>query len=147
LAPSLRAESDRRDTPGDSAQTEDRVHAWDGDVATGSRVPFRLALGAGVRRDARDAGRTATRTRANTLRAEVETPAAAPWGAVITAQRRDTRDESNGARIRQDLASTRIRGEWKPAGLTGSLQVERTGEAENRRVRTLTFVGGGRGAY
>ncbi|HEY6196278.1 MAG TPA: hypothetical protein VI504_14690, partial [Candidatus Eisenbacteria bacterium] len=45
LVPSLRAESDRRDTPGDTAGTEDRVSAVDGDIATGSRVPFRLALG------------------------------------------------------------------------------------------------------
>src|SRR6185369_6856959 len=46
-----------------------------------------------------------------------------------------------------DLASTRLRAEWKPAGLAGALQVERTGEAENRRVRALTFVGQGLGSF
>ena len=147
LMPSLRAESDRRDTPADSAAIQDRVHAVDGDIATGSKWPFRLALGAGSRRDQHDAGRTATRTHANTLRAELETPLTAPIGAVLSAQRRDTRDDASGALVRQDLSSTRLRAEWKPAGLSGSLQIERTGEAENRRVRTLTFVGAGRGGY
>jgi len=116
------------------------VRSIDADLTSGSRVPFRLALGAGTRRDQRDAGRSATRSRANTLRAELETPIAAPFGAAVSAQRRSTRDEATGARVLQDLASTRLRAEWKPAGLSGSLQVERTGEAENRRIRTLTFV-------
>jgi hypothetical protein len=147
LAPMLRGERDQLRTPGDTAGVEARVRALDADLASGSRVPFRLTLGAGVRRDQRDAGRSATRTRANTLRAELETPIAAPFGAALSAQRRDTRDESSGARIQQDLASTRLRAGWKPAGLSGSLQVERTGEAENKRVRTLTFVGAGRGGY
>jgi hypothetical protein len=66
---------------------------------------------------------------------------------VLAAQRRDTRDERTGALVRQDLASTRLRGEWRPAGVSASLQVERTGEAENRRLRVLTFVGAGRGSY
>jgi len=147
LAPMLRGESDRLRTPGDTAGIEARVRSIDADLTSGSRVPFRLALGAGTRRDQRDAGRSATRSRANTLRAELETPIAAPFGAAVSAQRRSTRDEATGARVLQDLASTRLRAEWKPAGLSGSLQVERTGEAENRRIRTLTFVGPGRGGY
>ena len=32
-------------------------------------------------------------------------------------------------------------------GLTGAVNLEITSEGENRRNRTLTFVGGGRGAY
>jgi hypothetical protein len=147
LAPALRAESDRRDTPSDTAAIQDRVHSLDADLGAGTRVPFRLALGAGVRRDEHDAGRTETRTRATTLRAEVETPVAAPLGASVSAQRRDTRDEASGALVRQDLASTRMHADWKPAGLSSSLQIERTNEAENRRVRVLTFVGPGRGSY
>jgi hypothetical protein len=147
LVPALRAESDRRDTPSDTAAIQDRVHSVDADLSAGSRVPFRLALGAGVRQDEHDAGRTETRTRATTLRTEVETPPAAPLGASITAQRRDTRDEASGALVRQDLASTRMHADWKPAGLSSSLQIERTNEAENRRVRVLTFVGPGRGSY
>jgi hypothetical protein len=147
LVPALRAESDRRDTPSDTAAVQDRVHSLDADLGAGARVPFRLALGAGVRRDEHDAGRTETRTRATTLRAEVETPIAAPLGASVSAQRRDTRDEASNALVRQDLASTRMHADWKPAGLSSSLQIERTNEAENRRVRVLTFVGAGRGSY
>jgi hypothetical protein len=146
-APALRAESDVRETPGDTATTEDRVSALDVDVATGSRLVWRAAVGGGERRDRREAGRTDTRSRTRTWRAELETPAGAALGAAFQAHRRDTRDESSGALVRQDLASARLRGDWREAGLSGALQVERTGEAENRRVRVLTFVGAGRGAY
>ncbi|MFM7231790.1 MAG: hypothetical protein ACKO3S_07380 [bacterium] len=147
LAPAVRAERDRRETPGDTAVVRDRVDALDLDLAAGARVGWRMAVGAGTRRDRREAGRTATATRTRTLRTDLETPAAQPVGVVLSGQRRDTRDESSGALVRQDLASVRLRGDWRPAGLSGSVQVERTGEAENRRVRTLTFVGGGRGGY
>jgi hypothetical protein len=147
LAPALRGESDRRETPGDTAALRDRVRAFDADLASGSRLRWRWLLGAGVRRDERAAGRSTARTRANTLRGELETPPTAPLSAVLAGQRRDTRDEASAALVRQDLASVRVRGEWRPAGLSGSLQVERTGEAENRRVRSLTFVGAGRGRY
>ncbi len=146
-APALRGESDRRETPGDTAVASDQVRALDLELASGARVPWRAAFGAGARTDARDAGRTDARSRTRILRASLETPASAPFGAALQAHRRDTRDEASGALVRQDLASTRLRGDWRPAGLSGSLQVERTGEAENRRVRTLTFVGAGRGSY
>jgi hypothetical protein len=146
-APSLRAESDVRETPGDTAASEDRVRTFDADVATGSRFAWRAALGGGDRRDARDAGRTEARSRTRTWRAELESPTGAPLGATLLAHRRDSRDETSGARIRQDLASARLRGDWRGPGLSGALQVERTAEAENRRVRVLTFVGPGNGAY
>jgi len=147
LSPSLRGDADKRRTPSDTATVEDRVRSLDADVASGSQLPVRFVVGAGARRDARDAGRTSTSSRATTLRAELETPITAPVGASISAQRRETRDEQTGSKVRHDLASTRLRAEWKPAGLSGALQVERTGEAENRRVRTLTFVGQGLGSF
>ena len=147
ISPGLRGDDDRRRTPSDTATVEDRARSLDADLASGSRVPFRFAIGAGARRDAREAGRTATSARATTLRGELETPLAAPFGASVSAQRRETRDEQTGARLRHDLASTRLRAEWKPAGLSGALQVERTGEAENRRFRSLTFVGPGLGSF
>jgi hypothetical protein len=147
VSPSLRGDDDHRRTPSDTATVDDRVRSLDTDVASGSRVPFRFTVGAGARRDARDAGRTSTSSRTNTLRAELETPVAAPFGASISAQRQQTRDEQTGATVRHDLASTRLRGEWKPTGLSGALQVERTGEAENQRFRKLTFVGSGLGSF
>jgi hypothetical protein len=147
LSPSLRGDADERRTPSDTATVDDRVRALDADMASGSRIPFRFTLGAGTRLDSRDAATTFTSSRATTLRAELETPVAAPIGASISAQRRDTRDVQTGARLRHDLASTRLRAEWKPAGLSGALQIERTGEAENRRLRTLTFVGPGLGSF
>ena len=146
-APALRAERDRRRTPGDTSATEDRVRSLDADLGTGTKLPFRAIVGAGVRTDQRDAGATETRTRTRTWRAELESPGAAPLGAVVLAHRRDTRDETSGALIRQDLASVRLRGDWRPKGLSGALQVERTGEAENRRERVLTYVGPGNGNY
>jgi hypothetical protein len=100
-----------------------------------------------VRHDEREAGRSSSAARAQTWRGEFETPVRAPFGAALSVNRRDTRDRTSGALVRQDLASARLRGEWRPAGLMGSLQVERTGEAENRRVRELRFVGAGLGAY
>ncbi len=145
--PALRAERDRRRTPADSARIEDRVASLDAEIAGGTRVPWRWLVGAGQRRDARDAGLTEARGRTRTYRGELETPLAAPLGVTLSAQRRDTRDDRTGGLVRQDLASTRLRGEWRPAGLSGALQVERTGEAENRRVRTLRFVGLGLGSY
>ena len=147
VLPVLRAERDQRDTPGDSSRTQDRVRLIDAELASGSRLRWRMLAGTGVRRDERSAGRTESRSEARTWRGELESPAGAPFGAVVRAQRRDTRDELGGTRVSQDLASTRLRAEWEPAGLTGSLQVERTGEAENRRVRTLRFVGNGQGGY
>ncbi len=146
-APALRGESDRRETPSDTAAVSDRVRALEVELASGSRVPWRAAFAVGTRMDERDAGRSDARSRTRILRADLETPAAAPLGAALQAHRRDTRDETNGALVRQDLASARLRGDWRPAGLSGSLQIERTGEAENRRVRALTFVGAGRGSY
>jgi hypothetical protein len=104
-------------------------------------------VGAGERHDERESGASGIRSRTRTLRAELETPVVRPFGVTLSAQRRDTRDEDTGGLVRQDLASTRLRGEWRPAGLSGALQVERTGEAENRRVRTLRFVGAGQGSY
>ena len=145
--PALRAERDRRRTPADSARIEDRVSALDAEVAGGTRSPWRWLIGAGDRRDARAAGLRATRTKTRTWRAELETPMTKPFGVTVSAQRRDTRDETQGGLVRQDLASTRLRGEWRPAGLSGALQIERTGEAENRRVRTLRFVGAGQGTH
>src|SRR6185503_7484239 len=99
LSPSLRGDADERRTPSDTATVEDRVRALDADVASGSRMPVRFVVGAGARRDARDAGRTSTSARATTLRAELETPATAPVGASISAQRRETRDEQTGGKL------------------------------------------------
>ena len=147
LMPSLRGDDDTRRTPSDTATVENRVRSVDADLASGAKVPFHFAVGVGTRRDAQDAGNTSTSSRANTLRAELETPTTAPFGASISAQRQDTRDEQTGAKLRHDLASTRLRAEWKPAGLSGALQVERTGEAENERFRKLTFVGNGLGSF
>lgn len=147
LVPRLRAERDRRDTPGDTAAIVDRVEALDADVASGARSTWRSALGWGTRRDRREAGRSSFDSRTRSLRGELETPAARPYGVVLALQRRDTRDVASGARVRQDLASTRFRAESRATGLAASVQVERTGEAENRRVRRLTFVGTGRGSY
>jgi hypothetical protein len=147
LSPSLRLEHDDRRTPGDSAVTRDRADEVSGEIASGSATRWRLRLGLGGRTDRHTADATATEQRATTWRAGAESPGGGALGVSASAQRRSVRDVASGSRSSADLASVRLRGERRPWGLSSVLDVELTGEADNRRLRTLTYVGAGRGAY
>jgi hypothetical protein len=147
VAPSLRAEHDERRTPGDSAAVRDRAGEVAGELATGSALRWRLRVGMGGRFDRHESGLPATELRTNTWRAGAESPQGGAFGVSASAQRRIARDVATGTRSLSDLASVRLRGERRPWGLSGLLDVELTGEADNRRLRTLTYVGPGRGAY
>ncbi|MCC6350069.1 MAG: hypothetical protein IT347_10830 [Candidatus Eisenbacteria bacterium] len=147
VAPSLRFERDDRRTPGDSASVRYRTDELTADLASGSRPPFRLAAGFTRRRDRTDTGASRADSRATTLRLAGESPAGAPLGIALSAQRRDVRESSSGRRTRADLASVRLHGEHRPTGLSGHFDVEVTGEAENKRTRVLTYAGPGLGSY
>ncbi|MCC6650832.1 MAG: hypothetical protein IT348_06755 [Candidatus Eisenbacteria bacterium] len=146
LTPSLRAERDVRRTPSDVAALRDVAEEWGADLANGSQGAWRWSAGLSQRRDWHEAG-TTTETRARSVRAGGETPAGRAVTASLNAQRRVTRDVASGASAAADLASARMRAERREWGLSGEMNVEVTGEAENRRVRALRFVGAGRGAY
>lgn len=147
LVPQVRFERDRRRMASDSTQLSAASDEWSGDVASGSLVPWRLVSGFTLRRDQRDAGATRTRLASRVWRAQVESPATGALGVSLAAQRRATRDQETQARTLNDLASLRLRGEQRSMGLAGTLQIEITNEAENRRVRALRFVGAGLGSY
>lgn len=147
LAPALRIERDERRTAADSAAVRDLADEIAADLASGTKPPWRLSAGVTLRRDRHDAGAAHADQRATTLRAGAETPPGGAFGAALAAQRRDVLDQVSGARTRSELASVRLRAEHRPSGLSGSFDVEVTGEAENRRTRVLTFVGNGLGGY
>jgi len=50
-------------------------------------------------------------------------------------------------RTRSDLGSLRLRGDDRALGVRGSANLELTSEGDNRRSRTLVFVGSGHGSY
>ncbi len=147
LVPALKFEHDDRRTPGDSVATRDRAGELSGELASGAATRWHLRLGLGGRFDRHDADITVTEQRATTWRAGAESPAGGALGVSASAQRRSVRDVATGSRSLSDLASVRLRGERRPWGLSGVLDVELTGEADNRRLRTLTYVGPGRGVY
>lgn len=147
LSPALRFERDDRRTGGDSAATRVRAEEAAAELASGTRLRWRLSGALALRRDRGESGAARDDRRATTARLAGETPPGAPLGVAASAQRREVLDRRTGQRTRADLASLRLRGEHRPSGLAGHFDVEVTGEAENRRARVLTFVGPGLGSY
>lgn len=148
LVPAVHAEHDRRRTAADSAASVNRVDEVTGELASGAQVPWKLLAGLGERRETQEASAasSARARRATTYRLQAESPPTAPVGVGLSGLRRVAHD-ALAARTSSDLASVRLRGERKRWGLSGTMNVEVTSEAENQRVRTLQFVGAGRGAY
>jgi hypothetical protein len=147
LAPSLHVELDDRHTPGDSASAHDRVQEIGGDLGSGKDLRWRSSFGVAGRLDRHALGDLETVQRATTFRGATESPAGGALGAGIQAQHRITSAGGASARASSDLASVRLRADAKPWGLSGQLDVEITREADNARLRTLTYVGAGRGHY
>jgi hypothetical protein len=148
LEPRVRAESDERRFPGDSAALGDRFREWSGELASPRALPWRAWMGYAVRRDARLADAAFVDQReARTSRAGIETPADKPLGVALLLQRRAVSPLADPSRSRSDLASARLRAADPDRGLAGLLNVEVTSEGENPRTRVLTFVGSGRGGY
>ncbi len=147
LAPALHVELDDRRTPGDSGQARDRVQDVSGELAGGTGLRWKTSFGLGSRLDRHALALVRSEQRALTYHAAAESPAGGPLGVGLTAQHRITRDLLTGSRALSDLASVRLRGEHRPSGLSGQIDVELTREADNQRLRTLTYVGAGRGSY
>ena len=147
LAPAVRFEQDDRRTAGDSAQTRDRAHEIAGELASGSNLRWKLRAGLGSRTDQHEQGAVLSDSRATTWLGGAESPPGGPLGVLVQAQRRSVLNTLEGSRTVSDLGSARLRGERRPWGLSGSLDIELTAEAENQRLRTLSYVGPGRGAY
>ncbi len=147
LAPSLRFERDDRTTPGDTVGARARVHDLAGELASGTVPRWKWRMGLGRRTDRGDVGAATSERRATTLGGGAESPAGGALGVAVAGQHRVTSDVASGSRTTSDLASVKLRGERRPWGLSGSLDAELTSEADNVRLRTLTFVGAGRGSY
>ena len=149
LAPSLRARARR---PSHAGRLGGRCAiAWARSRAS-SRAARRCAggcaPGCGERIDRHDDALLAAEQRATTWRAGAESPAGGPLGVALQAQRRAVRDVARRARARsRTSASVAAARRAAAVGALGPLDVELTGEADNRRLRTLTFVGPGAGAY
>ena len=147
LAPALRFERDERRFPSDTGQVGDRFVAAGAELGTGTRVAWRALAGVDLRRDARrvSAG-FADQSDAHTLHVALDSPSGGHVGVSLLAQRRDVLPIADPTRTRSDLASARLRAE-PGHGLKGELDFEISSEGENRRDRTLLFVGTGKGAY
>lgn len=143
LVPVARADWDRRRTPGLAGVVEALGQEASFDLQSAARFSWRSNAGVLWRRDR--AGALASRAFA--WRGGIESPSGGAFGTTLQLQRRVTRDESSGARRATDLATLRLRAEPRGTGLSGSYDAEVTGEAENKRARTLVFVGPGTGSY
>ena len=148
--PALRGDLDERQTPSDTGRVAVRTREAALDLASGSKVKWRLTAGGVLRREAgvlAGGDAFADRLEARTWRAGAESPAGAPVAAALRLERRDTRPIGPGDRTRSDLGSLRLAAEDPKRGLSGNADLEVTSEGETRRVRTPVFVGTGLGAY
>jgi hypothetical protein len=148
IEPGARAATDERRFPSDSGRVGDRFREGVLELRSGRRLPWQLTGSFALRRDARLAGSDFTdQTEARTARLGVESPAGGAFGGAFQYQRRDLRALADVAGGRSDLASLRLRADDAARGIQSRLNVELTSEGENRRSRTLVFVGPGMGAY
>ena len=157
LEPALRVESDERRTPSDTLPNGQRYREGAIELESPRALRWRARAAVSLRRDGREspAGAFEDRSDARTLRFGIDSPDGGAVGLGLAYQWRElhTLDPAGLApgsatpRSRSDLGSVRVRAEDRARGLRGSANVELTSEGENRRERTLVFVGSGRGTY
>jgi hypothetical protein len=148
IEPGVRAGSDERHFPSDSGRVGDRFREGVFEMRSGRLLPWQVSGSIGLRRDARlGAEGFSDQTEARTTRLGFESPAGGRLGGALQYQRRDVRALAAVPGGRSDLASLRLRADDPGLGLQTRLNVELTSEGENRRLRTLVFVGPGAGAY
>ena len=148
LEPGVRAATDERRFPSDSARIGDRFREGAVELRSGRRLPWRLTAGYVLRRDARlEVADFADQTEARTARFAVESPPGGAFGGALQYQRRDVRALADVPGGRSDLASLRLRADDAARGIQTRVNVELTAEGENRRMRTVVFVGPGQGSY
>ena len=148
LEPVARGEWDQRRTPSDTGRVGIQTAEIGGDLRSPQSRSWHALVGGSVRDESRD-GPTGfvAQNRARIVRAAIETPASAPWGASLAWQRRRIDPRADPRRSRSDLGSARLRAGDPVRGWNTLLGLEITSEGENRQVRRLVFVGTGNGAY
>ena len=148
VEPVVRADWDRRWAPNDSARSEARSREVAAELRTGAGVPWRVAAAVAVRREGE---RTGAGSRdlydIHTTRLTMATAEGKRWSATGTWQRRAQKPLAIPGRTVSDLASARWTGNQPDRGLSGSVGLEVTSEAESERTRQLVAVGTGLGAY
>ncbi|HEY3216342.1 MAG TPA: hypothetical protein VGK93_07605 [Candidatus Eisenbacteria bacterium] len=148
LEPRVRGDWDERRFPSDTGRVGERSRELGGELRSPRNLAWQGQAGYAVRREARlTALGFEDQAEARTASLGLQTPAAAPWGAVLSYQRRQWMPLADARRTRSDLASARLRAADARRGLSGILNLEITSEGENARRRVLTFVGPGQGAY
>jgi len=148
LEPVVRGDWDERWTPSDTGRAGERYRETGAELRSGVALPWRIALGYGVRRNGRlgPAGWTDLHD-ARTARVSLQTPEDRSLTGSLAWQRRDLRPLADPTRTTSDLASARLRGADPARGLAAAASLEITSEGESDRVRQLAFAGTRQGAY
>jgi hypothetical protein len=148
LEPALRAESDERRVPSDSARAGARSREVGLELPSARRFAWHAVAGYVLRRDGTLGPRDfEDLTEARTLRLGLDGPSTGLVGLGLAFQRRELEPLAGTVRTRSDLATMRLRLDDPKRGVSGTANLEVTAEGEGRRVRTLSFVGAGRGQY
>jgi hypothetical protein len=148
VEPGVRVDSDERQFPSDTGRVGDRYREGAVELRSGRALKWQATAGYTLRRDAmRAADAFADQTEARTYNASLQSPPGTPWGGAFQFQRRDVRTLANIPGGRSDLASMRMHADDAAHGIRTRWNVEVTSEGENRRSRTLQYVGPGAGAY
>jgi len=152
LEPALRLDWDQRRTPSDTGLVGVRSREVTAELRTPATMAWRPVAAWILRREwGLETSGWSDRSEARTARLGIESPATARLGGLVTWSVRDFRPVGAGmatlTRTRSDLATARLRAAEPSLGLSGDLGVEITSEGENPRLRALTFVGPGQGAY
>ena len=148
LEPLVRAEWDERWTPSDTAKNGALSRELNAELRSGSRIPWRLMGGFGVRRDAvLGAAGYEDQYETRSTRVSLQTPDGGRWGTALEWQHRLQIPIAAVARTVSDLASARLSANDPGSGATGAIGLEITSEGESERSRQVAFVGEGIGAY
>ena len=148
LEPGLRVERDAVRAPSDTARVGRRFVEAAAELRSPRALGWTAVAGFTLRRDAAaDSAGFADQTRSRIWRAAVETPATRPAGVSMTWQRRDVEPLAAGARSHSDLATARVRLDDHARGITSEANLELTSEGEAQRLRTLRYVGAGKGSF
>ena len=148
LESSVRADWDERWSPSDTMRTGVRSREVGADLKSGAAWPWRLAVGAALRRDGslepfgyRDLYDT------RTGQASLQTPEGRAWTTAIAWQHRAQIVLGPATRTVSDLGSVRVSGRDAARGWNTVVGLEVTSQGESERSRQLTFLGPGLGAY
>ena len=123
--PLVRGEWDERRSPSDTGRVGLRSRDLGAELRSPRRFAWRGTVGLASRLESRDgAAGYVDQNRARTLRAALESPPAAPWGASVAWQRRLLDPLADPRRARSDLASVRLRGGDPGRGWATRVNVE-----------------------